>query len=338
MLKYALPKNNQIFSYSLNSQNILLKGTLIKDCESVNNKETIKALVINTSYGTYKGNMIQNFLFDNKTNFNFFKELFLVFVIFFVLFISFGMYIIFNSLPSKEEYEKYEDMQNVNEYYKTGKIYKIMDLITIILPPVLPIASTFSFLIFHYVLNKNSISCFSKYRLHAASLCNKIIYDKTGTLTDDEIQLSGFKPTKIDLSYINDENSHKIVFNEQMEIEELNSLHKHFWKNFCKNESKNYSSTSDKAYVNDVLEDPAKNVIYFIECLASCHSIDKIKNIYHGNSLDKKIFDMMKWILIPKKKVGNLIRKSGIYQINRPDPDSETKQKIDNRERNISKK
>jgi magnesium-transporting ATPase (P-type) len=164
-MKSEIPKTHDLFNYNTNSKNILLKGTELIACSSLLNDNLIKCLVINTSFNTYQGNMIQ-FLFDDKIrNFKFINELYIFFFTFLLIVVIIGIFLIFfhkGYCPNK----------------KSECIMDYFDGMTILLPAVLPISSTISFLFFHFFLNRNSINCFSEKRLLAASLCNKFIFGK----------------------------------------------------------------------------------------------------------------------------------------------------------------
>jgi hypothetical protein len=54
------------------------------------------------------------------------------------------------------------------------------------------------------------------------------------------------------------------------------------------------------------LDHPTNISIYFAECLFTCNNLDKVNNIYYGDSLDKKIYEENNWILKPMKIFGNL--------------------------------
>jgi len=166
VMKYEIPKSNDLFDYNCNSVNFLFKGTEIINCSSIMDENSIKCLVVNTSYNTYQGNMIQNILNDRVKNFKFVRELYIFFFSFLLLVSIVGIYLVFfhptYCSPSKTN-------TCLMDYF---------DGMTILLPAALPISSTFSFLIFHYFLHRNSINCFSEKRLLAASLCNKFIFGK----------------------------------------------------------------------------------------------------------------------------------------------------------------
>lgn len=162
-MKYEIPKSNELFNYNCNSVNFLLKGTEIINCSSIMEHNKIKCLVINTSYNTYQGNMIQFMLNDKISNFKFIKELYIFFFSLFLIYFIIGIYL----YSIDETFCKMKDC-----------FMDFCEGLTILLPAALPISSTFSFLIFHYFLHRNRINCFSEKRLLAASLCNKFIFGK----------------------------------------------------------------------------------------------------------------------------------------------------------------
>ena len=119
--------------------------------------------------------------------------------------------------------------------------------------------------------------------MNAAGKVNILVLDKTGTLTEEGLDLFGFQITKLNLI-------DKSLDFDKIETDSLilNSIHIEFWKKFC-------SNPNDDLFV-DYQKNLKNNLIYFIECLATCHNIDKIKDDFLGNSIDKKIFDSMNWI------------------------------------------
>lgn len=54
------------------------------------------------------------------------------------------------------------------------------------------------------------------------------------------------------------------------------------------------------------MDHPSNRIFYFVECLFTCNNLDKINNIYYGDSLDKKIYEENNWVLKPKKIFGNI--------------------------------
>jgi magnesium-transporting ATPase (P-type) len=129
--------------------------------------------------------------------------------------------------------------------------------------------------------------------------------DKTGTLTEDKIDISGFLPAILEYKNKNKLIS-ELVFKEEISLKELTNSHKTYWKNFCKYNSHKYKDTNSKEYFEEILDHPSNISIYFAECLFTCNNLDRINNTYYGSSLDKKIYDENLWILKPRKVFGNL--------------------------------
>ena len=245
----------------------------------------IKALVINTGFNTLRGNMIQNLMLPKKTNFSIYKEVKIYFI-----WVSF-LYVINIFLT----YHFYKTSTNTGNCPGLGsndiksdnfpkKFYtKILDCLTVILPPTLPICLTFTSFYFNFTLKKKGISCISDEKMSAAGKVNVVVLDKTGTITEEGLELSGFQLSKVSID------KDKILCFDTIEssLEVFNLVHTDFWKLYCKN-------PSDENLI-DYSVNLQFNAIYFLECLATCHTIDKIKGEMLGNSIDKTIFKYVNW-------------------------------------------
>ena len=75
----------------------------------------------------------------------------------------------------------------------------------------------------------------------------------------------------------------------QQDSELLNNVHKDFWNIYCRNPC--------NPLYSDYKTNLHNNAIFFLECLATCHTIDKIRGETLGNSIDKRIFDCIDWNL-----------------------------------------
>lgn len=119
--------------------------------------------------------------------------------------------------------------------------------------------------------------------MSAAGRVNILVLDKTGTLTEEGLDLYGFQLVKISLE------ADKNLCFDAIESDTMvyNHVHKEFWKKFCKNRL-------DPGFYEYELN-LQNNLIYFLECLATCHTIDNIKGELLGNSIDKRIFDCLNW-------------------------------------------
>ena len=60
-----------------------------------------------------------------------------------------------------------------------------------------------------------------------------------------------------------------------------------FWKRYLNN--------SNSVRDNDYQTNFKTNLLYFLECLATCHLIENINDQPLGNSIDKSIFDKLNW-------------------------------------------
>jgi len=199
----------------------------------------------------------------------------------------------------------------------------VFDILTVLVPATLPICITFNTFYFHFHLNNQGITSVSEQRLNSAGKANIVILDKTGTLTEEELDLYGFQATSIlknkiseeikendfnnnmnnNVNNINNANNNvndisdddvnynnNLVFNEvETNAWLYNLLHLEFWKNYCSYQ--NYFQSDD--YKNNV----KNSSIYFLEYLACCHDINKINDSSLGRSIDLKIFGNLQWEL-----------------------------------------
>jgi cation-transporting ATPase 13A2 len=283
VMKTPIPNDFREFSYEVNKKSFLFQGTQLSKCESNEQDGSITAIAVSTGFNTNRGNLIQNLLFPKPTNFKFYKDImnfFLGMMVVYAITVCIMIYIYKAYLEGKSGW-------NANKLTNS-----IFDNLTIILPPSLPICMTFTSFYFHYNLNKKKISCISDHRMNAAGRVNIIVLDKTGTLTEEGLELYGFQTTKI--NYINNENQTMLEFDEvEPNAKVFNSLHKEFWKRF--------SANPQHPIFKDYRHNIQNNLIYYLECLATCHSIDKLKGDSLGNSIDKKIFDNINWIQVQRE-------------------------------------
>jgi cation-transporting ATPase 13A2 len=279
-MKTYLPNDNRDFIYEYNKRSVLFHGTKINKCESNFTDGEIRALAINTGFNTNRGNLIQNLLFPKPTNFKFYHDVKIFLYVMGILWILVCIFLVilyFRSQSNTNEEDRMSILNIINEAF---------DLLTVIIPPTLPICMTFTTFYFHYNLNKKKISCISDRRMNAAGRVNNIILDKTGTLTEEGLDLQGFQTTK---AFV-DKNGGGLILNfDNLETNSkiFNNVHKEFYKRLCLD--------PDNECFRSYQISPKNNLIYFLECLATCHAIDKVKGDSLGNSIDKKIFDNVNW-------------------------------------------
>ena len=303
IMKYKLPKNNSKFIYSENMKSYLFCGTKIENCFP----KELKALVIGTGFNTQRGNLIQSVLVPRKSNYNFYKENITFFIFTFSFFII-GM-IIFIVLNNRDENEVGTGGGTLFE--------NILDLLVMAIPSSLSLALTLGTYYYQYSLISKQISCSGVYRLMAAGKINKLIFDKTGTLTEEDLELHGYissikkegilildsreKNSKLYLSNLSEyykNEFHNRIIKQNKDKEEILDI---------KNEKEKDSNSEKENEVNkEKKEDDTNNTItYFMECLATCHSVTKINDENKGNSIDIKIFNEVNWIYIPLNLTSN---------------------------------
>ena len=313
-MKIPLINSLEEFSYSKNCKSFLFNGTKINKCQS-NNKDIIRALVLNIGFNTNRGNLIQNVLFPNESNFEFSNHLKIYFFSVIVLFIFYLTIFLFIFMKYKTNTDNNTNNNNLTSTINTtnqnsnmnttnqnscfssnlntpstwtnfGFIINVSLILTTIIPPVLPISLTFTTFYFQYKLNNKKISSATDQKIITAGKVNVVVLDKTGTMTEDGLELHGFLTTKINYVGIDQ----VIRFDEiERNSKTYNSVHKEFWKRYCINPD----HTIFENYKNNL----RNNIIYFLECLASCQTLDVLQGETMGNSIDKTIFDSLKWIL-----------------------------------------
>ena len=216
----------------------------------------------------------------------------------------------------------YDNFIYNNSTEKEIFLFVIFRMLLIILPPILPISSTFTSFFFQYNLRKKSINCVDDTKIPLSGQINTIVLDKTGTLTEEDLELYGFQslsiayrvdsPMDISEKYqTKNESAPFFLYFDDIELnsEILNIVLEDFYK-------KVLQSSPDDSFFQDYKINYKYNMIYFLECLASCHSIDILKGESFGNSVDKKIFENLKWIQVrePDDLLENIIY--SVYPVN----------------------
>ena len=265
----------------------LFCGTKIENCFP----KELKVLVIGTGFNTQRGNLIQSVLVPRKSNYNFYKEnitLFIFTLSFF--FIGSIVFIIFH----------YRNENNTGG----GNLFEnILDLLAMALPSALPLTLTLGTFYYQYSLINKQISCSGVYRLMAAGKINKMIFDKTGTLTEEDLELHGYISSVKKDNYLMLDSREK---NSKLYLSNLSEYYKNEFHNriLAKNKEKNdkeniieinsdnnEENQSDNEIEKKKKDDTDNTITYFMECLATCHSVTKINDENKGNSIDIKIFN-----------------------------------------------
>lgn len=268
VLKGALENTVEPFSFEGNEKSILFQGSKIIQCQGnfdSAHKNNLMVLVFNTGFNTNRGNLIQNFQIKKTTNFSLSQD-----------FIKFA--IVALGLWSCSILVLY-----FFNFVNSTTVKFLFDNFTILLPPCISISMGFCSFYFLYTLMRKGISCIESNKMLVSGAVNTIIFDKTGTLTRYDIEMKGCMV----LSFENN----ILLLKREDSISTLNKVHKLFWKRMSQRTKRKIMT--DQNYQYSYINLP----IFFTECLASCHCVDLFNEEPFGNSIDKMLYNIMRWHL-----------------------------------------
>jgi cation-transporting ATPase 13A3/4/5 len=198
ILKEPLPKIEVI--YREDKKYLITSGTKALTCRG----DTV-GLVISTGFHTKKGELVRSILFPKPNRFKFYSDS-IKFIGILALIALLGFLISLSSLISQK-------VGNLGLFFCSA------DLITIAVPPALPLAMTAGTAFAIARMRKKGISCISPPAVNSAGRVSIICFDKTGTLTEDSMKLKG-------VWEINDEDvQEKLEFSSFQLQESLASCH-----------------------------------------------------------------------------------------------------------------
>lgn len=177
-IKNPVPHTQDFYNFDKDSKYTLYSGTKVIQTRKIGDRP-VYGLVIKTGFMTTKGGLVRDILYPRPNRFSFWKDSLLYIIIFFVFSI-----IGFCSAiePLKED-----------EYTDEDFVLNFLDLITITVPPMLATVMTVGtgFSILRLKLKK--IYCISPPRVNVSGRVTIMVLDKTGTLTEDGLQVFGFR-------------------------------------------------------------------------------------------------------------------------------------------------
>ena len=301
--KTSLKNNNEQFNYKLNKKNILFHGMKITKTYSKINEGYISVLCINTGPNTFKANQLSNilYLFERKKiykeMYKFFGEkrkniLILILVIFFssivlAIFFYFTLYV---------------DEINL----KDPKIIKLLytSIFRILCKSVMPVyflSNSMIIIIGLYHLKKENIFGFEKSRILSSSTIDTIFFCKTGTLCENNFEITGYHPV-----YISSNKSNIISYKtyKPNQTKEMNSQLLKYYKDYLFKSQNNYLNLDfnprqalrlDQKHLNKINKESYECTTLFLECLLSCNNLEKYNIEIFGNSIETSIFKNMGW-------------------------------------------
>ena len=277
--KIALKNNFEHFNYKNCNINIIYHGMKIVKTFTKSENEFISVLCINIGSNTFKANLFSHIMYflerkkEYKSAYNLFGERKKVFIYIITnLLISFIGAVLYFSVFLNPEYSQTSFFKNYLPQIIVSVFCKSLMTIFFIIQNILVFFSLMQ-------LNKNNIKCFDAARLSKSGKINKIIFNKTETLSNNYFEIYGYHPVSCN-------------------INKPNHL---FFKNYSKKQSKDLNNSLFDFY-NDYLNNSRnknnKSEFYnilFLECLLCCNSIEKYDMDYFGNNIELEIFTDFKW-------------------------------------------
>ena len=262
--KAAMHVTNDIFdsNKNINENFLLYAGTKIIEKRSLK-KQKVLGIVYKTGYNTLKGKLLFAILYPEnrvrKFESDSVKYCITLFLLSVILFI-FPLSTI------------------IHTYNISGVIQCFFDILTSSVP--ISLAACIKIGITHSLarLKQQNIHCITREAMLSVGSINMIVFDKTGTLTEEKVGIKGYLPINKDLisdkfefsQFISDAKtlSHKVVthYKKKKNVPSYNDLNKDFKQ-------------------------------LYVECLATCHGLMKVKNKLIGESEDIEMFNGVGWIL-----------------------------------------
>ena len=301
--KKSLDNKNTKFNYEENKNSILLHGSKIMKSFSRLENNSILLLCINTGSNSYKANQLENIFNLFKRNKKYKrpysmicgkrKKLFLHCVGLIIASISTVLVIFFFSIKKRDS----------NSYKELLLI--ILQIFCRCFLPTFHVINSAIILFSSHNLAKENILCYDKSRLLYAGFINTVFFDKTGTLSENFIDINGFFPISIipnkSQLYL------KCYFRDQVKV--LTSELIDYYISYIKDTQNNFDYDNNNSNSNDNSNNNNNNnnnyqkfgdltkcmTALFFECMMCCNSLEKVNNRLFGNTIEREVFGELKW-------------------------------------------
>ena len=168
-----------VYNPEKHKNHTLYAGTKVIQTRTLG-REKVLAMVSRTSFNTSKGRLVLSILYPKPTSFRFYRDSWnFIGVLSILAFIGFGFTV-------------YALLKHHTSPYLI--VVRGMSLITIIVPPALPVAMTMGIAFAIVRLKKQKVFCTSPPRINIAGKLKMMCFDKTGTLTEDGLDFYGTRP------------------------------------------------------------------------------------------------------------------------------------------------
>ncbi|CAH8670886.1 unnamed protein product [Schistosoma haematobium] len=182
--KIPLPNGqyeNTTFDFRSCPRHILFSGTSVTQTRGDINKRVLD-VVIRTGFMTTKGELVRSIMFPKPMKFKFTQDVYqFLGALCGVALVSLCVTI-------------YLMYWNKKELYYI--ILRPLDIVTIVIPPVLPVAMSVGIVFAQRRLRNHGIYCINPSVMNVCGVINLTCFDKTGTLTEDGLDLWGVVPNR----------------------------------------------------------------------------------------------------------------------------------------------
>ena len=286
IIKSHLPNTNLNFDEETDAKYFLFAGTKIVQ-KRMENKQPVIALCYSTGFNSIKGNLIRSILYPVEGESKFEKES-IKFIAFMGILCVVGFIGVLPFKISKLSNDDEKRKEEIKEIIKQG-----FDLITTAIPPSLPCCLGIGIGIAQRRIKNKQIICLNRNKITSAGKINICVFDKTGTLTEDHLNIAGFLPVEAHTNHnidkkkdnMKDFSNNIFVFDKFYDsVKELSEENFRYYKEKIRDPSK-------KSKKKELMQ-------LFIECLACCQGITRVKGKLIGDPIDVEMFESTGWNLI----------------------------------------
>jgi len=210
--------------------------------------QVVTAVVIRTGYLTTKGDLVRSILYPPPVDFQFEKDSH-KFIAGMACIATVGM--IYSMARMVIAEETFHDI-----------VFEVFDLITIVVPPALPAAMTIGIVLANQRLIPKNIFCISPRTINVAGSVDCTCFDKTGTITEDGMDMWGVLPVQSGLASLHADGKKMVTWQDA--VQDISGLDK------------------------DSL---------LVVGMATCHELNIIGGQMRGDPLDEKMFSATGWQL-----------------------------------------
>ncbi|CAH8509476.1 unnamed protein product [Schistosoma intercalatum] len=173
------PSKGTLFDIKVHGRHILFAGTTVIQTRNYAD-ERVLAVVARTGFYTVKGELVRSILFPKPLKFKFTQDsLRFIFALSILAVVGLGVSI----------YLMIRANVGVDDI-----IRRALDLVTVVIPPALPVVMTVGVVLAQRRLLSHGIFCVNPAVINVCGVINVACFDKTGTLTEDGLDMWGIIP------------------------------------------------------------------------------------------------------------------------------------------------